>query len=141
MVDERNGQYDGYQSQYVAFARYAYLGAVVRAYAAHFGRLFAEVVAVGEIVYEDQQASREEPLRGEVHEPEEVGPAQIEQEERGIAQRREDTAAVGHQCYEEQYGVGFVFALAVDLYEAAYEQHCGAGCPHERGEDKAAAQY
>ena len=102
--------------------------------------LLSVVVVVDNPIDGQEQRAGGQPLGQHVHEPAEGGTLLEQQEEWWVAQRSEQSAAVGHDGDEEHDGVGLVLALADGLQEQSDEQHGRPRGAHERGQHPAQGQ-
>ena len=97
----------------------------------HLG--FAYVVqAIKRVVRQKKDRQDEGPFFPQVQRPREGDTVQETEEERRVAQRGQQTAAVGHDEDREEDGVDLVHTLAVRRKERTDQQHCRAGCSNER---------
>ena len=79
--------------------------------------LFLVIIGVHREINAEQQQTRYRPFRSKVQEPGEMCAAEEEHEQRWVAQRGQQTAAVSYQRDEEKDGVNLVFTLFVGLDE------------------------
>ena len=105
------------------------------------GRL---LVAVGPpldaVVGDEQQRVDEEPLGGEREGPGEGDAAQHPEEQRRVAERGEQAAAVGDDEDREDHRVDLVATLGVGVEQRADQEHRGAGGADEARQDPADGQ-
>ena len=90
------------------------------------------VQAIKRIVGEEKDPKDECPFLPQVQRPREGDTVQETEEERRVAQRGQQTAAVGHDEDRKENGVDLVHTLAVGGKQGTDQQHCRAGCSNER---------
>ena len=77
--------------------------------------LYKEAGRLLNYVDAQEQDARGEPLWEHGREPLELRTTQVEQEQRGITQRREKTSTVSHKGDEEEHGMYSVHTLLINL--------------------------
>ena len=96
---------------------------------------------VPQIEEHDQDAVEHEPLRPEAQRPVERDALQVAEQQRGVAEGREQAAAVGHNKDEEDDDVGDALAALVGAEQRPDQQDGRAGRTQQVGEHRADAEH
>ncbi len=103
-------------------------------------RLLGDGARVHHVEDHEQDRHDEEPLGNQPQRPEERHAAQVPEEERRVAERRQQAGAVRDHEDEEDRDVADVLPLGVGLEQRTDEQHAGAGRADQVREQRAAGE-